>query len=229
MSYDIITKEIVDKFPNCQACYHEWSEHTNGCSHDFCNCQAKVDSSILEQIMIIEDQKLMIDVFDDFFHIRKEEKSHEYLIQAKYEADNAHSCDSSHGLVSWKFLGDFQREIEAVFQCSKCSETFTVIYDYHGSETYEEIGIENPFLENKMIQLAGTRKIMEKNEFYTFSKEKTPEGYNVEFYDVNRNSHFICFTFSKKVADYLVKDFDNLAIVDEKELFAEILRGDKKK
>ena len=147
----IITQEIVNKFPNCQGCLHEWSEHTNGCSHDFCNCKDKVDSSILEQVMIIKDQKVMIDVFDDFFHIRKEDKSHEYLIQAKFQGDNDHNCDSSHALVSWKFLGDYNGEIEAVFQCSKCLELFTAIYDYHGSETYEEIGIENPFLENKMI------------------------------------------------------------------------------
>ncbi len=70
---------------------------------------------------------------------------------------------------------------------------------------------------------------MEKNEFFTYSTEKTPEGYNVEFYDLNRNSHFICFTFSKKVADNLVSYYDNLAIIDEeRELFAEILKRDEK-
>ena len=203
----IITQEIVNKFPNCQGCSHEWNEHANGCSHDFCNCEDKVDSSILEQVMIIEGQKLMIDVFDDFFHIRKEEKSHEYLIQAKYEADKAHSCDSSHGLISWKFLGDDQGEIEAVFQCSKCNETFTVIYDYHDSETYEEIGIENPFTENEF------------DEFFSYGITEDNEGFYVTYCDLDKNSHDICFTKSKKIAEYLEKYFDSLAIAEERELF----------
>ena len=68
-----------------------------------------------------------------------------------------------------------------------------------------------------------------KNEFYTYSTEKTPEGYNVEFYDLDRNAHFICYTFSKKVADNLKDYFENLAIDEEKELFAEILKRDAKK
>ncbi len=210
---EIITQEIVNKFPNCQACSHEWSEHTNGCSHDFCNCKAKVDSSILENVMIIEGEKMMIDVFDDFFHIRKEEKSHEYLIQAQFEADKAHSCDSSHGLVSWKFLGNDQGGIEAVFQCSKCNETFKVIYDYHDSETYEEIGIENPFTENEFEGENG------KNIFFSYTIQEDNGGYYVIMSDLDRNSHEICFTKNKKIAEYLEKHFDSLAIAEERELF----------
>jgi len=144
---EIITLETVNIFPNCQACLHEWSEHSNGCSNDFCNCEATVDPSILENVIFFNGEKIMIDVFDDFFMIRKEKKSEEYLIQAQFEGDNDHKCDSSHGLVSWKFIG-IQDQIEAVFQCSKCNETFKVVYDYHDSETYEEIGIENPFNES---------------------------------------------------------------------------------
>ena len=70
---------------------------------------------------------------------------------------------------------------------------------------------------------------MSQNEFYTYSSEITPEGYNVEFCDLNRNSHFICFTFSKKVADQLVNYFENLAIDEETELFAGILKRDATK
>jgi len=98
-------------------------------------------------VIFFNGEKIMIDVFDDFFMIRKEKKSDEYLIQAQFEGDNDHKCDSSHALVSWKFIG-IQDQIEAVFQCSICNETFKVVYDYHDTETYEEIGIENPFNEN---------------------------------------------------------------------------------
>jgi len=70
---------------------------------------------------------------------------------------------------------------------------------------------------------------MEKNEFYTYSTEQIPTGYNVELWDLDRNSHVICFTSSKKVADDLKDYFENLAIDEEKELFAEILKRDGKK
>lgn len=100
------------------------------------------------KILVFNGQNIMIDVFDDFFMIRKENNSDEYLIQAQYTGNNDHSCDSSHGLISWKFIG-IQNEIEAVFQCSKCEQTFTVVYDYHDTETYEEIGIESPFTKKK--------------------------------------------------------------------------------
>lgn len=94
--------------------------------------------------MFFNGEKIMIDVFDDFFMIRKEKNSDEYLIQAQFTGDNDHSCDSSHELVSWKFIG-IQDQIEAIFKCDKCNKKFKVVYDYHDTETYEEIGIDNPF------------------------------------------------------------------------------------
>ena len=34
----IITNEMRHRFDYCQECWHEWDEHSNKCTHDYCDC-----------------------------------------------------------------------------------------------------------------------------------------------------------------------------------------------
>lgn len=61
------------------------------------------------------------------------------------------------------------------------------------------------------------------NEFFSYAIQEDNEGYFVIMYDLNREAHEICFTKNKKLAEYLEKHFDNLAMDEEKELFDHVL------
>lgn len=77
--------------------------------------------------------------------------------------------------------------------------------------------------EKELIELA--RQIKgELNEFFSYAIEETKEGFEVNVCDLERNSHFVCFTKNKKIAEHLENHFDNLAMDEEKEIFSEIIK-----
>lgn len=56
-------------------------------------------------------------------------------------------------------------------------------------------------------------------ECFCYAVTEDNEGFYVTLQDLDNNEHEICYTKSEKVADYLQKHFDNLAIDEERELF----------
>lgn len=42
MNY-IITNEMRQRLDYCQECQHEWNEHSNKCTHDYCSCPWDLD------------------------------------------------------------------------------------------------------------------------------------------------------------------------------------------
>jgi hypothetical protein len=64
---------------------------------------------------------------------------------------------------------------------------------------------------------------MPENEFYSYALETTEEGYSIIVNDLDNNSYEIISTESKKVAEYILNIFDDLAIDEEQNLFDEII------
>jgi hypothetical protein len=64
---------------------------------------------------------------------------------------------------------------------------------------------------------------MPENEFYSYALETTDEGYSIIVNDLDNNSYEVISTESKKVAEYILNIFDNLAIDEEQDLFNEII------
>ena len=64
---------------------------------------------------------------------------------------------------------------------------------------------------------------MPENEFYSYALETTEEGYSIIVNDLDNNSYEVISTESKKVAEYILNIFDNLAIDEEQDLFNEII------
>ena len=85
--------------------------------------------------------KQKVEAIDDYFLVRHEHDSDEYLMHA--DVDEYHSCDSSWELLAYKI--DSHLDVDAWFECDVCHELIKVNYQYRGTETYEEIGIDNPF------------------------------------------------------------------------------------
>ena len=61
------------------------------------------------------------------------------------------------------------------------------------------------------------------NVFYSYALETTDEGYSIIVNDLDNNSYEVISTESKKVAEYILNIFDNLAIDEEQDLFNEII------
>jgi len=64
---------------------------------------------------------------------------------------------------------------------------------------------------------------MPENEFYSYALETTDEGYSIIVNDLNNISYEVISTESKKVAEYILNIFDDLAIDEEQNLFNEII------
>ena len=64
---------------------------------------------------------------------------------------------------------------------------------------------------------------MPENEFYSYALETTDEGYSIIVNDLDNNSYEVISTESKKVAEYILNIFDDLAIDEEQNLFNEII------
>jgi|TARA_R110000787_G_scaffold276674_1_gene385659 hypothetical protein len=64
---------------------------------------------------------------------------------------------------------------------------------------------------------------MPENEFYSYALETTDEGYSIIVNDLDNNSYEVISTESKKVAEYILNIFDDLAIDEEQDLFNEII------
>ncbi|HAT65512.1 MAG TPA: hypothetical protein DCS66_13080 [Flavobacteriaceae bacterium] len=64
---------------------------------------------------------------------------------------------------------------------------------------------------------------MPENEFYSYALETTEEGYSIIVNDLDNNSYEVISTESKKVAEYILNIFDDLAIDEEQNLFDEII------
>ena len=64
---------------------------------------------------------------------------------------------------------------------------------------------------------------MPENEFYSYALETTEEGYSIIVNDLDNNSYEVISTESKKVAEYILNIFDDLAIDEEQDLFNEII------
>lgn len=64
---------------------------------------------------------------------------------------------------------------------------------------------------------------MPENEFYSYALETTDEGYSIIVNDLDNNSYEVISTESKKVAEYILNIFDDLAIDEEQNLFDEII------
>ena len=62
-------------------------------------------------------------------------------------------------------------------------------------------------------------EVIGENVFYSYAVSEDNEGFYVVCYDKQRNAHDVAFTHSRKIADYLCKHFDDLAMDEEKELF----------
>ena len=61
------------------------------------------------------------------------------------------------------------------------------------------------------------------NEFYSYALETTDEGYSIIVNDLDNNSYEVISTESKKVAEYILNIFDDLAIDEEQNLFDEVI------
>jgi hypothetical protein len=64
---------------------------------------------------------------------------------------------------------------------------------------------------------------MPENEFYSYALETTDEGYSIIVNDLENISYEVISTESKKVAEYILNIFDDLAIDQEQDLFNEII------
>ena len=64
---------------------------------------------------------------------------------------------------------------------------------------------------------------MAENEFYSYALETTDEGYSIIVNDLDNNSYEVTSTESKKVAEYILNIFDDLAIDEEQDLFNDII------
>ncbi len=53
------------------------------------------------------------------------------------------------------------------------------------------------------------------NEFFSYDVSEDNGGFYVMMYDLDRNPHQICFTKSKKVAEFIVKSFEILDADEE--------------
>lgn len=62
------------------------------------------------------------------------------------------------------------------------------------------------------------------NEFYSYGYDEIDGVYHLMVYDLERNPHEVLTTKSKKLSDYLIKHFDDMAISDETELFDESVK-----
>lgn len=67
----------------------------------------------------------------------------------------------------------------------------------------------------------------DKNIFFSYGVSEDNGGFYVVMYNLDRRPHDVCFTKSKKVADYLEKHFDNLAMDEEKDLFEGLKENDE--
>lgn len=64
---------------------------------------------------------------------------------------------------------------------------------------------------------------MPENEFYSYALETTDEGYSIIVNDLENISYEVISTESKKVAEYILNIFDDLAIDEEQNLFNEVI------
>ncbi len=67
------------------------------------------------------------------------------------------------------------------------------------------------------------------NEFYSYSVNEDSDSIwgkysRVSQYDLDQNGYEIARTKSKKVAEYIINIFDNLAIDEEQDLFNDIIK-----
>jgi len=69
---------------------------------------------------------------------------------------------------------------------------------------------------------------MPENEFYSYALETTEEGYSIIVNDLDNNSYEVISTESKKVAEYILNIFDDLAIDEEQNLFDEVIENNVK-
>ena len=61
------------------------------------------------------------------------------------------------------------------------------------------------------------------NEFYAYGLETNEDGYTILVYDLNNVPFEIAFTENKKIAEFLLDIFDNLAEDEEKNFFTEFI------
>jgi len=64
---------------------------------------------------------------------------------------------------------------------------------------------------------------MPENEFYSYAVDKENGDYEVIVYDLDLNGYEVVKTKSKKLAEYIMNIFDDLAIDEEQDLFNEII------